>query len=404
MPEALQQVKDDLGPDAVILNTRHVKNRRLDMLGKGQVEVTAALDDTERSETVPERREPDRPLERPNLRHEPPVSFEALSEEISEIKRSILTLERRVYPSLPGLPRELGRLMARLLDLDVERSVVEMLVGELLLDLSGKDLKDRHRVSKRAVELLREALGGCGEIVLNPSGPKVVSLVGPTGVGKTTAAAKIASVFRKRRAKISFIAVESTPGRDPGPLQSFAKSIGVPIALARTPAEMARTLRSFGDADLILVDTDGLNPYDGREITALADLLGEAESNEVHLVLSATTGFRDMLDLTEAFRAVSADLLLVTKTDEARRFGPALSTAIRMKKGISYLTGGRVPPGQLKAADPEELAEAMVRKDGMIKNWNENCPTKSGGTASSPEAGLPARRGEQGSSGDKRTR
>lgn len=397
MPEALQKVKDDLGPRAVLLNTRQLKkDGALGLLSKRKVEITAALDDAPppaqkapaqaaaastpaQPPARPPSRQPSsedlRPAERPS---EPRSSTPApqreapgetawadrLSKEIRDLKDSLRTLtqaQNHRAGRLP-LPGELRGLSRRLEHAGFEETVISSVVEKLLVEPGPGGFEDREKLDRQAARLLTHALPPPSATAVKGGLRTVAAFVGASGVGKTTAAAKIAAEFALRsQARVCLVAadVERVGGLDQ--MRALAGMIGVPLEVVYTPEEMSRVIRGRRDVDLILIDTAGIGPREQDKLKALQEILREAAPNETHLILSAATSAPQMADTAEAFQAVGVNRLLFTKLDETTRLGGVLTMASRSNLPLSYLTDGRSVPGDIRPADLIELALLAIK-------------------------------------------
>lgn len=397
MPEALQKVKDDLGPRAVLLNTRQLKkDGALGLLSKRKVEITAALDDAPPAQKTPASAQPGvppkpaqppsrppsgqtapegaRPVERPDPRPPAPdprregrgeaAWADRLSKELQDLKESLRTLAQSHPPRPSGgpplLPGELRGLFQRLDHAGFEGAAP--VVEQLLADPGPGGFGDREKLNRQAARLLTRGMPPPAPTAVRQGVRTVAAFVGASGVGKTTAAAKIAAEFALRAgAKVCLVAadVERVGGLDQ--MRALAGMIGVPLEVVYTPDEMAKVIRGRREMDLILIDTAGVGPRERDRLRALEEILREAAPNEIHLTLSATTGAPLMADTAEAFRAVGVNRLLFTKLDETTRLGGVLTMASRSDLPLSYLIDGRSVPGDIRPADPVELALLSIK-------------------------------------------
>lgn len=383
MPEALQKVKDDLGPRAVLLNTRQIKkDGALGLLSKRKVEITAALDDAPApapksaqpssrlspAQTTPEglrpaERPPDPRSPTPDPRREgggrETLWADRLSREIQDLKESLKTLTQAQNHRAGGLllPGELRGLSQRLEHAGFETAIISSVVERLLVEPGPGGFEDRESLERQAARLLTQAMPSPAATSVKQGLRTVAAFVGASGVGKTTAAAKIAAEFALRaQMRVCLVAadVERVGGLDQ--MRALAGMIGVPLEVVYTPEEMSKVIRGRRDVDLILIDTAGVGPRERDKLKALEQILKEAAPNETHLILSATTSAPQMADTAEVFRPVGVNRLLFTKLDETTRLGSALTMASRPDLPLSYLTDGRSVPGDIRPADPMELA------------------------------------------------
>ncbi len=355
--EALEQVRADLGPEAIIL---HARSTGVGQAGGG-VEVTAAVDE-------------DRPGSRGGLRPDvgtgeapcgPEAAPDVLPEDragegespdaLQEIHRLLLEVRAEVGPS-SKLPVPLRPAYRHLLSQDVPAGVAR----QFLLGLPP-GIRSRRRPPDS--DVLRQSLAGRFRV----SGPLApgrqqcrVALVGPTGVGKTTTIAKLAGQYRHAGGlTVALLSLDTYRIGAMAQMRIYADLLGLPLSVVRTPAEVRAALAAERGADLLLVDTTGRSPYQAEEIGTTRRLLREIPGLEVHLVVSATTKGADLEEILRRFRPLQYRRVLVTKLDEARTSGPLLGLALRRALVISYLGTGQEVPGDLEAATPRRLASLV---------------------------------------------
>ncbi|MDR1728402.1 MAG: hypothetical protein LBT74_10850 [Acidobacteriota bacterium] len=194
---------------------------------------------------------------------------------------------------------------------------------------------------------------------------KVVAFVGPTGVGKTTAIAKLAAHLALGRGKK--VLVVSVDGYRIGAveqLRSYAGLIGVPFRFAGDVDELRRQIEEGDRRDYILVDTAGRGRRDMDAMTPLAGFLRESRDVERHLVLSASMKPADMRRAEEQFEVCNPDHLLFTKLDETSTPGPILNELERTGKGFSYYTDGQRVPDDLHFAVRERIIGLVLERAG----------------------------------------
>ncbi len=259
-----------------------------------------------------------------------------------------------------SLPDELARLGERMHNVGLVRELVDQVVGQLLEGMTGMALADRRQVGERAAAELLRMLQRSKRIKLG-SQRQVVGFFGASGVGKTTAAAKIAAGFTlKRKEEIVLITADDQRVGARDQISSFARIIGVPLEAAHSVEEMQAVLAKHEQARLVLIDAPGCGPHDHRELDRQAELFAAAGAGEIHVVVDALHGFDHMLDVLEASGDLPDRRLLFTKMDEMVRPGPVLSAAIKSQISTSYLAVGAQVPGDIEAGNLNKLVERIV--------------------------------------------
>ncbi len=392
MPEALRQIKEELGPDAVILSTRQIKPGKgvFGMLGRPILEVTAASDmEVAGASPVPPPGHP-RPKrapetgERARSDHGALLALQAdidsLREELSvlgrrrpasdtdRVARDVKLLAEKVDRVLEQTARfdrmrlapGLRTLHARLEALDLEPAL-----GARILTFLQEKLDSGRLAQGRELEAFRELVERTtrvsGSLLEAGDVPRVVGLVGPTGVGKTTTVAKLAARYGLQEGRrVGLITVDTFRIAAVEQLKTYARIMGLPIRVALDAAGLRSAVEEFADRELILVDTAGQSPRDAESLRVLGGLFPEGVSLEVHLVLSVTTRTRDLERILKNYAPMKVSRLLLTKLDETECHGPLLGLPLASRLPLSYLTTGQNVPDDIELASPRGVAEHIL--------------------------------------------
>jgi flagellar biosynthesis protein FlhF len=239
--------------------------------------------------------------------------------------------------------------------------------------------------------------------------PKIMILVGPTGVGKTTTVAKLAAHFRLREGKrVGLITTDTYRIAAVDQLKAYADIMDLPLEVVFTPEELPASITRLCDCDLILIDTSGRNHRDVERMNELRAYLkaarltlggnmkkvrrkegvtvserrkrgrrrasetgvlkAENQHIEVHLLLSCTCHQDQLVQVAQNFGEVGVDKVVFTKLDEAVGFGVVLNVASRLKYRLSYLTTGQDVPDDIEPGHRRKIAEMLLKNgaDRMI--------------------------------------
>jgi flagellar biosynthesis protein FlhF len=374
MHEALLLVRRDLGLDAAVLHTREVRRRRLFGLipGPRQIEVTASA-----GVNVPTRLPPraERPSPAPYAA-EPAAATQpappygkpspGLTQEVKGQLRNLEGMLQDLYRrSCAGagrdLPESLFRVFTDLIEADVSEEVARELLERVRSEASGAELADPVLVRARITRLVEAEIPIAGPIAVHPGHGRLVALVGPTGVGKTTTIAKLAANYRlKEKRNVGLITVDTYRIAAVEQLRTYAEIIDLPMQVVSTPREMREAVRRLDGLDLVLMDTAGRSPHDEIKIQELKAFLTEAGADEVHLVLSSVTGSRTLRQTAARFAAVGTTALVLTKLDEATGLGNLLPLMRSSGLPLSYLTNGQNVPDDIEIARAERLARLVL--------------------------------------------
>jgi flagellar biosynthesis protein FlhF len=382
MHEALAAVRQALGPDAAVLHTRELYRRRFFGLVRGprEIEVTASAEVNVPSR-LPQRGEP-QPAAAPLVTREqlrppksdPPAAAGAaeLSDpvqgQLADLQSMVKDLCRRSQQGTRhDLPEELFRLFTELIDADLSEEVARELVERIGSEVSGPELGDRVLLMARVARMIEAEVAATGPIRVTPGRRRLVALVGPTGVGKTTTIAKLAAHYRLReKCRVGLVTVDTYRIAAVEQLRTYADIIDLPMEVVSTPREMRQAVRRMDGLDLVLMDTAGRSPKDEVKIQELRTFLAEAHADEVHLVLSSAAGERILKQTAERFASVGTTALVLTKLDEAAGLGGVLPLLRACRLPLSYLTNGQNVPDDIETADPRRFALMVLGTESCL--------------------------------------
>jgi len=369
MTEALRLIKQELGPEAIVLSVRDLKKEDgfLGFLRKQGVEVTAATDTP-----YPRTNQNNFPKKESRFQDYQPIQsiskgsedtkslLNSLEEEIRGLKKMIepLTRKNRIpQTSSPGLLTLHQQMSAQ----GVEEAVAFELIGKVNRIARSKKIPGNGELKSCLTHILEKLVITAGPIKFEPGIQKIVAFVGPTGVGKTTTIAKLAAeqVLRKRR-RVALITLDTYRIAAIEQLKVYAEIIGIPIEVALTAGELENHLKKLSDKDFILIDTAGRSQRNEYQINELKSFFDRISPLETHLVLSSTTKEEDLTDIFEKFKKISVHRLIFTKLDESTTYGVILNQLLRTQKPLSYFTNGQKVPDDIEIATPEKVADLIV--------------------------------------------
>jgi flagellar biosynthesis protein FlhF len=193
------------------------------------------------------------------------------------------------------------------------------------------------------------------------SRPRVIVLVGPTGVGKTTTIAKLAAAYglggsSGRPLSVRMITIDNYRIAAKAQIETYGNIMGIPVSCVETFDDLRKTVALYAqDVDLILVDTIGKSPRDVVKLAEMKQLLAACGSNaDVHLALAATTKSSDMREILQQFEPFNYRSVIVTKLDETIRVGNVVSALQDKGKSVSYITDGQ--------RVPQDIARASIQR------------------------------------------
>ncbi len=392
MKEAMRMAKDFFGDDAVILSSRKVKEPALSNTDDDEmVEITvtgeknasanndirkvlkpfytAASAKTARSKNT----EPS-----DNRRYEKDIlslaakqdevaalvekqqdDQDTLKRELHDIRSTLENLREDIRRSngtlLPDTRRELEK------DSGIEPELANELIQNIFLQLDGTDIKDhaRIRMALRA-EIVRQLNVG-PKFDLPVGRPKLICMVGPTGMGKTTTITKLAThpeYYGRKR--VGLITIDTYRVAAAAQLKTFAALAKLPLEIVYEPADFAAALDKMREQDVVLIDTAGRSPLNDTHLQDLRSIFQVAQPDELHLVLSSSMRADVLYDAYESFTVLPVNHIIITKIDETRRLGNILNISRKIPLPISFLTNGQKVPDDILLADKSEIAHLVV--------------------------------------------
>ncbi len=384
MRDALELVRRELGPSAAVLHTRELNSgplsrlvfgRQYEVAASAAVHVPSRLPEAVRGSQVATIGAGDDPARAIRVAEVPPAHMEAdyrsryrddfrqqVAGQLDELHAMVEKLcQRAASAPAHDLPEALFDVFTDMIEAEIDEAIVRQWLDRIRADANPRELADAPLVKTRVAELLEDEIKVAGPIIVDADRCRVVALVGPTGVGKTTTIAKLAANYRLReKRRVGLITVDTYRVAAVEQLRTYADIIDLPMEVVATPREMREAVARMSHLDLLLMDTAGRSPRDEVKIQELKSMLAEAEPDDVHLVLSSTAGAKSLIATAERFADVGATALLLTKLDEASSVGHLISLVRACRLPISYLTDGQNVPDDIQVAQCRQLANMLL--------------------------------------------
>ncbi|MBI5637081.1 MAG: flagellar biosynthesis protein FlhF [Nitrospinae bacterium] len=404
MAEAIVRIKADLGPNAVILSSRKVKNGNggYGILARPLIEVTAAADEEVRRDQQRRRAPRKQPAAaKPETRaagaHETfAAALSPLRDEIRELRELIGAASgtgavgRTELDRAAGLSDDIGSLKSmmsfmlentkfykglnlepnylvcyrRLVERGVEHEYALKLIAEVKESVPGGRELDLKTIVGLVIARIQETMivGEPLTAATAAEGPRVIALIGPTGVGKTTTLAKIAAQLAMQGKKVGLITIDTYRIAAVEQLRTYAQILGLPLEVVLTPRDLPRALTALANRDVILIDTAGRSQRDAKKLNELAGFVGDA-AIENYLVLSAGSDAAALDEAVRNFGCVNLAGLIFTKLDESAKPGVVVAQNYKTGLPVVYCTTGQRVPEDIEAASGRRLGARLFKKE-----------------------------------------
>ncbi|MCQ2923544.1 flagellar biosynthesis protein FlhF [Helicobacter pylori] len=286
--------------------------------------------------------------------------------QLSKIRDSLKLIQNMFWdeknPNSINIPQEFAEIYKLAKQSGMKSSHLDEIM-QLSLELMPLRMRENSVTIKRYFrEVLRKMIL-CRPEDLNLRQKRILMLVGPTGVGKTTTLAKLAARYSRMLAKKYKVGIITLDNYRIGALEQlswYANKMKMSIEAVIDAKDFAKEIEALEYCDFILVDTTGHSQYDKEKIAGLKEFIDGGYNIDVSLVLSVTTKYEDMKDIYDSFGVLGIDTLIFTKLDESRGLGNLFSLVHESQKPISYLSVGQEVPMDLKVATNEYLVDCML--------------------------------------------
>ena len=379
MTKALSLIKQEFGPDAVILSARTLKKPGgvLSYMKKPVVEVTAATDTyypqgKKRASLTESEAAYEYDSRRPG--------YKGVSKKMGShdqhydgpygLKHNLNPLAQRRFEQEPYSPEFQG-IQKFMLKQGVGTDLAAKWLEELKRTLEFKKPLNGELLKRGIVRALSEMGATASQIENKPKKRKIVAFVGPTGVGKTTTIAKLAAIQAiKMRKTVALITLDNCRIAAIEHLKAYARVIGIPMEVASSIKELKTSVKKLRNRHLILIDTPGMSQKNDNQINELKDMLEGISPIQTHLLMTATTNDSNLMDIWEKFKVIPIARLIFTKLDETTTFGNIANQLCRSKIPISYFTNGQEVPEDIEIATLEKLVNLMMGET-VEKIWED---------------------------------
>ncbi|MFA9463819.1 MAG: flagellar biosynthesis protein FlhF [Velocimicrobium sp.] len=388
--EAIMLAREELGKEAIVMNIKTVKPKGLYKLFKKEtVEITAAVDDnisySNEDRIIAEiqklkKSEPPKDLEKQlevpkvvgteNIKVEVKQSESAIEQKLNDLQQlleqqmKINKVEEKKEEDVEQNGKNIACIQLiynQLINNEVDEKYANQIIGEIERNIK-KDVSVDNVLASIYQKIILK-LGQTKVIEANEKQPKYIFFVGPTGVGKTTTIAKIASnLTLKQKLKVGLVTSDTYRIAAVEQLKTYANILGLPLKVVYNEEEMRGIRKDFSQFDIVLIDTAGRshqNEEHKQDIVKLLHALPE-EEQEVYLVLSATTKYKDLIKIAEVYKEIVQYNLIFTKLDETDSIGNIFNLKMLTGASLSYTTWGQNVPDDIGKINAQSIAKKLL--------------------------------------------
>ncbi|KEA46082.1 flagellar biosynthesis protein FlhF [Campylobacter mucosalis] len=412
--EALKKAREQCGEDAIHVTTKQIQAKSINKKPIFEILVSVEEPDEPKSSINPKVKEyetyappkqkkfsvTEAPVKAPTPSEDVMLNISKAAREISEITNTAIPESSKISPSELGVNKKIDDVAKQVNALNDKVSLIaDMFWDErsssrnhlpippefasIYKAASDSGMKDEHleaimqttmqnmppamkanpvAVKRYFYSLLRNMLPCRKE--QGSKKQRIMMLVGPTGVGKTTTLAKLAARFaygKERRYKVGIITLDTYRIGAVEQLFQYAKMMKLPILDVIEVDDFKNAIKTLNYCDVILVDTTGNSQYDKEKLDKLDNFLRHSDADiDVNLVLSAGSKVEDLLEIYNGFSFLDIDTLIITKFDETRIFGNVFSLIYETNTPVSYFCVGQEVPDDLLEAKSEFLVSCVL--------------------------------------------
>lgn len=375
--DAMVQVKEDLGSQAVIMNIKHIKPRGVYRLFKKPVvEVTAALEEPDTTKVATKVATPSKT----NTSFLSSFDMEMDKTPSTTIESKLETLQSLLEEEFKNREKEkktqgtteveessiydnpyMKLIEEQLLSNEVTKEHIAILfdeVASLITKDSSIDQVLAHMYQKIVLKL-----GQVKQFEHEFGKTKYIFFIGPTGVGKTTTIAKIASNLKlEKKLEIGLVTLDTYRIAAVEQLRTYANILGIPLKVVYGKEELEVVPKEYEGLDVVLIDTAGRSHRNEEQVNDIKEMIAgiDDDMKEVYLVVSATTKYKDLLKIIKCYQSISDFDFIFTKLDETESYGNILNVRMETGGNLSYTTWGQNVPDDLGKVDPQFIAKKLL--------------------------------------------
>ena len=365
---ALRQAQEECGEEAIVISTKKISTGNQN--GKDMYEVVVAIEDEQKkknSQYTKKAISKATPTQEPIKTQVYDFKEEILKMQsvLEQVQKSIWNPKSQLYDLT--IPPEFASMYNTFeqneFDQEMTYTIMKKTIKQLPIALKSnpKKIDDFFKLILRRVIPIKH------EVPLRKHQRKIIMMVGPTGVGKTTTISKLAARYAYKLGqnyKVGIVTLDSFRVGAIEQLQAYTNIMRLPLEIVKKPEGLSEALLRLKDCNYIFIDTAGSSQYDVDKIELINEYQKKVEELPIEkiLVLPANVKHSDLLEIYKNYSRLSIDYLTFTKLDETRSFGNLISFAHKTKKSIAYFSIGQNVPDDLIVSDSTFLIDCFMNK------------------------------------------
>ena len=364
---ALRQAQEECGEEAIVISTKKISTTKN---GKDMYEVVVAIEDEQKKKNlqytkaaISKATETSEPIKTQVYDFKEEIL--KMQSVLEQVQKSIWNPKSQLYDLT--IPPEFAAMYnifeQNEFDQEMTYTIMKKTIKQLPIALKSNPKK----VNDFFKLILRRVIPIKHEVPLRKHQRKIIMMVGPTGVGKTTTISKLAARYAYKLGqnyKVGIVTLDSFRVGAIEQLQAYTNIMRLPLEIVKKPEGLSEALLRLKDCNYIFIDTAGSSQYDIDKIELINEYQKRVEELPIEkiLVLPANVKHSDLLEIYKNYSRLSIDYLTFTKLDETRSFGNLISFANKKKKSITYFSIGQNVPDDLIVSDSTFLIDCFMNK------------------------------------------
>ena len=378
LEDIIKQAHSELGQEVYVIKHEEFKQKK--GLFKKQIKQRAVIATLEKDDishikelAIAEYEEINLPKIQQQQQDSNSKTEQIINEQMNELKLALrkMSLKMDSIDTKKLYPKAVQELEQMLKKQDTDSDTISKIIIDVTMNLTTEEHNDPSMVFEYAGKYIERLCSDVKSITSVGTRNKIVMFVGGTGVGKTTSISKLSTILKnseatpKNQNPVGVITLDTFREGAIEQLKNLCDYTGIPVEVANSKQSFEQALEKFSDKKYVFIDTTGRSQHNLADIKKIQDILGEHlnDIDEVYLVMSATTKYRDMLDIYDSFKWMGINRVVFSKLDESRKIGNILSFIdTNPTVSLSYLTIGQRVPSDIELVRPNKISDLILNQ------------------------------------------